>query len=480
LEFKDLSVLFFVTTFVFIVLSAYFSYLLWAKKKNGNTLNDNLKHLENQLVEKTKILQKINGESADAQAKLKHLLDLESNEQQLRSDVNILTDQSQKITDEINKLKAEKDELSEKLIGVKSDISIFEPTISLINVGFFEEPKYLFETSDRFKEEIKQVREEQKKMIKEKTCVEIPENIAITSDSKYAAKILNGQAELMIKAFNIECDNLMSMLKPSNYANILDRIDKEATDIEKSVISLQCGFSKQYINLKFKECELQYQFKLKQAREKEEQDIIKENMREEQKALREYERALAKAEKEEEMYKTALETARKEMAIVSEKDRQKLEDRILFLQEQLTKAEEIHKRAQSMAEQTRRGHVYVISNIGSFGTDVYKIGLTRRLEPLDRVKELSDASVPFDYDVHAIIYNEDAPSLERALHNEFSRFRVNQVNLRKEFFKINLLEIQEKAKNLTKGEFEFKVTALAEEYYESLKLRPKEDIVQNN
>ena len=124
-----------------------------------------------------------------------------------------------------------------------------------------------------------------------------------------------------------------------------------------------------------------------------------------------------------------------------------------------------------MAEQTKRGHVYIISNIGSFGEDVYKIGLTRRLEPLDRVKELGGASVPFSFDVHAMIYSEDAPALETKLHREFSHFRVNQVKLRKEFFRVNLLDIKEKATEITGNELDFKVTALAEDYYESLKLQ---------
>ncbi|MFH1992478.1 MAG: GIY-YIG nuclease family protein, partial [Pseudomonadota bacterium] len=116
-------------------------------------------------------------------------------------------------------------------------------------------------------------------------------------------------------------------------------------------------------------------------------------------------------------------------------------------------------------------HVYIISNIGSFGNDVYKIGLTRRLVPLDRVKELGDASVPFSFDVHAIIFSEDAPALETKLQQEFTHFRVNQVNHRKEFFNVTLDDIKEKAAEIVGKDLDFKMTALAEDYYESLKLR---------
>lgn len=170
------------------------------------------------------------------------------------------------------------------------------------------------------------------------------------------------------------------------------------------------------------------------------------------------------------MYQDALELAQKELDTSSDDGKEKLISKIALLEKLLQEAMENEKRAQSMAEQTRRGHVYVISNIGSFGKDVYKIGLTRRLEPLDRVKELNDASVPFKFDVHAMIYSEDAPALETKLHHEFTQFRVNQVNHRKEFFKVDLLDIRNKIIELTGNDTNFKVTAIAEDYYETLKM----------
>jgi len=123
-----------------------------------------------------------------------------------------------------------------------------------------------------------------------------------------------------------------------------------------------------------------------------------------------------------------------------------------------------------MAQQTKSGHVYVISNIGSFGDNVYKIGMTRRLEPLDRVKELGDASVPFIFDVHAMIYSDDAPALENSLHKLFDSQRVNLVNSRKEFFKVTLEEIELQAKK-TSSSVEFIKTAEAKDYNESKAIR---------
>jgi hypothetical protein len=119
------------------------------------------------------------------------------------------------------------------------------------------------------------------------------------------------------------------------------------------------------------------------------------------------------------------------------------EAKLAELAARLVAAEAKNQRALSMAQQTRAGHVYVISNIGSFGEDVLKIGLTRRLEPLDRIRELGDASVPFDFDVHALIRSEDAPALERELQRHFVRQQVNKVNARKEFFRVKLQNVRE-------------------------------------
>ena len=121
-----------------------------------------------------------------------------------------------------------------------------------------------------------------------------------------------------------------------------------------------------------------------------------------------------------------------------------------------------------MAQQTRSGHVYVISNIGSFGENVFKIGMTRRLEPLDRVKELGDASVPFSFDVHAMIYSDDAPTLEKALHKRFEQESMNKINLRKEFFKAPLSVIRQAVKDQGISDIHWTMKADAVEYHESL------------
>ena len=205
-------------------------------------------------------------------------------------------------------------------------------------------------------------------------------------------------------------------------------------------------------------------------KEQEEQREIRERMREEAKAQAEFERAKAQAQKEEARIRAAREKMEEALKTATDAQKAKYEAQIQALSEKLKAAEENSKRAQSMAELTKAGHVYVISNIGSFGENVVKIGMTRRLDPEDRISELSNASVPFPFDIHAMIYSENAPDLENKLHDVFDQRRVNMVNPRKEFFRVPLSEIQAEVEKLGL-KVQFTLLARAEEYRESLRLK---------
>jgi hypothetical protein len=153
-------------------------------------------------------------------------------------------------------------------------------------------------------------------------------------------------------------------------------------------------------------------------------------------------------------------------------------EQIKMLERDLADAHEKAERAQAMAERTRSGYVYIISNIGSFGGDIVKIGLTRRLDPMDRVRELGDASVPFVFDTHAIIYSDDAPALERALHGQFDPARINAQNYRKEFFKVPLDAVEAAVARLAPGASFFKDIE-AQEYRETVAKRRVELLAMN-
>jgi multidrug efflux pump subunit AcrA (membrane-fusion protein) len=197
-------------------------------------------------------------------------------------------------------------------------------------------------------------------------------------------------------------------------------------------------------------------------------------LREEEKAKREFEQAQKEAEKEEANYQKALDKARKEMELATGEKHDNLQSQIEKLEQELREAQEKKERAISMAQQTKRGHVYIISNIGSFGENVYKIGMTRRLEPTDRVKELGDASVPFQFDIHAMIYSEEAPTLEYELHKAFTNKKVNMLNYRKEFFNVTLDEIENKIKEIGL-DAEFSRLPEAMEYRETLAILEKQN-----
>lgn len=204
-----------------------------------------------------------------------------------------------------------------------------------------------------------------------------------------------------------------------------------------------------FIRLKKEQLLLAYKIEAFKREQKEKRRVELEAKREEARAQKELERERKKAEKDALAAQTAIERRKFELAQAKTKeDIEKFQMQIQKLEEALRQAQERRDRALSMAQQTKCGYVYVISNIGSFGEGVYKIGMTRRVEPMERVAELSNASVPFPFDVHAMIFTEDAPSLEAALHRTFDNRKVNAVNGRKEYFRVSLKEIQSEVRKL--------------------------------
>ncbi len=271
----------------------------------------------------------------------------------------------------------------------------------------------------------------------------------------------------VLDAFNGKTDSILSRSKHDNYGTL----QQEITDAFDAVNYLGSAFrnariTREYLDARLEELRWAVAARELQIRKREQEKAIREQIREEERARREYERELEKARKEEEALELAMEEAQRRVAAASETERSRLEAELEALRQQLADADARFERAKSMAEQTRRGHVYVISNLGSFGEDVYKIGLTRRLDPMDRVKELGDASVPFSFDVHAMIYADDAPTLESELHRRFTDRRVNVVNERKEFFRVTLSEIRSLVDEMGL-EVHWTMAAEAAEYRES-------------
>jgi hypothetical protein len=253
----------------------------------------------------------------------------------------------------------------------------------------------------------------------------------------------------VVDAFNGKAETILARAKTDNFGTLRQElIDAYALVNRNGRAFRSARLSEDFLKARVEELRWAVATHLLREEEREEQRRVKEQIREEEKARREYERAQKEAAKEEDIIRRAMERAQQEAAQASDSQRAKYEAQLEELALRLRAAEEKNQRALSMAQQTKRGHVYIISNMGSFGEEVFKIGLTRRLEPLDRIRELGDASVPFEFDVHALIMSEDAPALERSLHRHFLASQLNKVNPRKEFFRASLSTIRTEVEKL--------------------------------
>jgi hypothetical protein len=275
--------------------------------------------------------------------------------------------------------------------------------------------------------------------------------------------MVDQQIKLMLRAFNGESDAAIVKVKYNNATAMEGRISRAFDQINKLGKTKQAFVANEYLQLKLQELYLVHEHQERKQEEKEEQRRIREQLREEERVAKEIEVAKATAEKDEALALRALEKARQELALEGGKQTTAMQQLIAKLESQLSEALDRKAKAIARAQLTKSGHVYVLSNIGSFGEQVYKIGMTRRLEPLDRVYELGDSSVPFYFDVHALIYSENAPQLENRLHKYFAARRVNKVNLRREFFRVSLPEIMQAVKELH-AEVTFVTEHAAEQY----------------
>jgi hypothetical protein len=245
-------------------------------------------------------------------------------------------------------------------------------------------------------------------------------------------------------------------LNPNNFAACKDRLLNVIARVREIGFTISADEEMQYIS----ELKINYERVVKAALEREEQARIRAQIREEERLRREVERELAQTEREEQAIQAAL-----DQALAEARDQHSAE--VDLLRAKLAEAQERAQRAISMAQQTKAGNVYVISNIGAFGRGVFKVGMTRRLEPLDRIRELGDASVPFPFDIHMMVSCDDAPSLENALHRALHKSRINRVNPRKEFFRAEFETILQVVRH-HHGEVQYTADPEALEFNQSL------------
>src|SRR5439155_7406688 len=326
-------------------------------------------------------------------------------------------------------------DLETAIHALKTEFAALDEEANLRSFGFYK-PRYDFAESSRYQTELDTIRQSQRSMLTAKTAATCAIEWTVNGSKAEGRKSTNHTLKLMLRAFNGESDAAVAKVKYSNVQVMEARIQKAFQAINQLGEVQRCHIADAYLDLRLKELYLVHEYEEKLQEEKEEQRAIRERMREEEIAQREIEKARQEAEQEEQRYQEALEKARLEAEKAVGEKQGKLQDQIQELERRLAEAQANKERAVARAQMTRSGHVYVISNVGSFGEDIYKIGLTRRLDPLERILELGDAAVPFRFDVHAVIFSEDAPALESTLHTVFADRAVNLVNPRKEFFGI--------------------------------------------
>lgn len=357
------------------------------------------------------------------------------------------------------------EEKRQLLRALEQQVALYDERIAFAELGVYE-PHFDFTDSEAFKTAILRVRDKQKAMISEGKAARCPANWTVDGSKAKGQVMVNRQTRLTMRAFNNECEAAVANARWNNVVAMEKRILAAATAINRENTSMNLTITDSYVGLKIEELRLTHEHRERQKFEKEERSELARADREEKKLLAE----AAAAEREEQRYTALLDKAKNEALQAAGGMTGAMAERIAELERALAQAHTASERAKAMAEMTRSGYVYVISNIGSFGEDVVKIGLTRRLDPDDRVRELGDASVPFGFDVHAMIYSDEAPALEGALHREFAERRINMSNFRKEFFRVGLHEVEAAVSRLAPNAAFFKDRE-AQEWHETLARR---------
>lgn len=388
----------------------------------------------------------------------------------LETEIQRLKDKQQSTEQEIESRVSNINNLDLEIQKRKKQIIELDDQILLQDFGIYT-PVYDLMNSEAYKNKLTVVRQQQKELIKKDSACHYPTNFTLDGSHSKGKKLVKDNVKQILRSFNNECDAVIDKVKFNNISSIRKKIEKSYEDLNKMNSAMKISIVPKYLSLKLDELNLCYEYAVKKQEEKEEQKRIREQLREEAKLQKEIAEARKNIEKEKTHYKNALQQIESQLSSASESDKSGLE---IKKAEVLSHLQEIQKSIEDIdyrEANKRAGYVYIISNIGSFGDNVYKIGMTRRLEPTERVDELGDASVPFNFDIHAMIFSDDAPSLENALHKAFEDRKLNMVNQRREFFNVTLDEIEQVVKRNFDKTVEFTRIAPAEQYRESQMLR---------
>ncbi|MDR0583789.1 MAG: DUF4041 domain-containing protein [Treponema sp.] len=352
----------------------------------------------------------------------------------------------------------------------QNEILVLDETITLESFALYK-PKFKFLTSEEYKQKLNTIRDKQKELIKDNIAVTANEGWTVNGSASEGKKMVNDMKKLLLRSFNNECDYCVDNVKFNNIEANEKRIEKSYEQCNKLGRIMNAQIVSSYKKLKYDELYLAYEYQKKKEEEKEEAKRAREELREQQKLEREIKEAREKIAKEKKHFTAAIKEFEEKLKnAADQKERELIEKNLNEAMGQLAELDKEEKVVDYREQNAKAGYVYVISNIGAFGEGVYKIGMTRRLEPMDRVDELGDASVPFSFDVHAMIFSDNAPTLEAKLHEHFYDSRINKINDRKEFFRADINEIEKVIRENYNKIVDVVKEASAEQYRESLRL----------
>ena len=400
----------------------------------------------------------------------KHISELQSRSVNMDDEIATKNAQIAKLESKAEKISHKLDKLNSEISAREAQIFKLDEEIGMQDFGVYR-PRYDFASSELYKVKLDAIRDQQKTLIKNNTAVTGNMKWTVNGSNSQGKKMVKDMQKLLLRAFNSECDELIDKVKYNNYDSAHTRMVKSYEAISKLGKIMDVAITPSYLHLKEQELCLALEYRQKKQAEKEEQKEIRARLREEAKLQKEIEEARKKIQKEQIHYQNALEKITQQLERCEDTEKADLLAKKAEIESALIEIDKSIKDIDYRAANARAGYVYIISNVGSFGENVYKIGMTRRLEPMDRVDELGDASVPFDFDVHALIFSDDAPALEAALHKAFENRKVNMINTRREFFNVTLDEIESVVKKNYDKTVEFTKFAPAEQYRESLKIK---------
>ena len=364
---------------------------------------------------------------------------------------------------------AEINSKDQELKSLQEQLALAKEEDEMQTYGLYE-PHYDFENATAYKEKLDEIKRKQKESVKDKTAAWGNPNMRLDGDLRKGQAMINDNIKQIIRTFNTECDGIIRKVKHSNMESSEKRIRKSYETLNKLNERVGVRIQPKYLDLKLEELHLAYEYQVKKQEEKELLAEAREREREEKKLRQKLEKEKNKFNRENNRINNELADAEAKLQAANDEEKAKLQAEIDKLKAALEKNNEEIEKIDKWEETPGAGYVYIISNIGSFGEDVYKIGVTRRDDPEERIRELSNASVPFKYDSHVFIFSEDAYNLESSLHERFDNKRVNKVNRRKEFFNIGIDDVKKIVEENKASVHSFVEEPEAEEYYDSLKL----------